>query len=935
MTYIIHNILLLILIPTLLINITPIMPIIPMLINLIILIIIILVILVIVVRFIFFNFLISKYTINTKITYSNYSLNKINTLNTSLYIMLSRSKVIEELIKVDHGIFYITILQNEGHLLIKEELRYERLSITLKYLYEKKIFHADMNLKDLKTDEIFKNAESLSDSYEMLSQVICKPGGLDFEVNINCIYMVLRMEFLSKIKQCRVRLYKEDIADANLIGGLAGNSTTAMNLLGSTPTHINHHNMHSIQQRNTTSSPNELFNPNFNLNNLNNYSGANLNIQSFPNTATTRRQFSLKENNEIVENEEENLVVDDDPKDKAYRTRGSSNLNNTGSSGNTNTNSIANPNTNARSRGGYKTLDKKAAISSYNQNTRNINHVLNNKNTNNNNTTNITNTGILRNRSRDLEVETYVPYNTVNTVNTVNTTNTTSMNNLHPNRFSGVQDSIKIMKTKQAIKLIQQKQNQKQLLKENKDTKDTSVKKNPENINLNLNKNQDSSSNRKQREVYVCVKDKEEILKKEQCKISTLSNSRKSRDNSRKNITYNSITNNNTNTTTNVNNLKDISTMIYNNYKRGNNTLENTSYINNTNILQNTNIEQEPENQNQQELENECNFSISILTPSNISTIDFISEWSESLDPSDFNSQNSEKIYYNQPSLEQLRMTQDSEDLYREGLAYELGTSQRKKSLKKAIRYYKVAAEKEHDLALFKLGYFYFTGKDDNLTIDKQKAYKIFKISVQKYKNSFSMFYLGKYYCDYIDSRNHSIESNSNLQRKAFYYYKNSALGQDNLEEDLIDLVEINREENSSNPEILEKKSLRNPEAYVALGLCYVHGIGLGINGVDFEKGYAYFKKAVKFGSSNGHLNCGFACLNGHGREKDKKQASLHFKLAADNIEDPNAEAMYRYAVMLTLGDGIQKSIKIAKVYNNMAMKMNHELALAKEGNIY
>lgn len=100
----------------------------------------------------------------------------------------------------------------------------------------------------------------------------------------------------------------------------------------------------------------------------------------------------------------------------------------------------------------------------------------------------------------------------------------------------------------------------------------------------------------------------------------------------------------------------------------------------------------------------------------------------------------------------------------------------------------------------------------------------------------------------------------------------------------------------------------RDPDLNNSLGLCFINGEGIEQMP---ERGVAFFKAAVAFGSVVAHANLGLAYQKGQGVEQDFCKAAEHFTIAADA---GNTRAMIKLAEIYDRGEGVDKDPE--KAYN-------------------
>ncbi len=106
----------------------------------------------------------------------------------------------------------------------------------------------------------------------------------------------------------------------------------------------------------------------------------------------------------------------------------------------------------------------------------------------------------------------------------------------------------------------------------------------------------------------------------------------------------------------------------------------------------------------------------------------------------------------------------------------------------------------------------------------------------------------------------------------------------------------------------------RNADLNNMLGLCFIHGHGIAQNQ---EKGVAFFKTAIAFGSIEAHVNLGKAYADGNGVEQDLAKAKNHYVIAANS---GNTMAMIRLGDMYSEGIGVNQDYEKAFNYYKRAV---------------
>lgn len=119
-------------------------------------------------------------------------------------------------------------------------------------------------------------------------------------------------------------------------------------------------------------------------------------------------------------------------------------------------------------------------------------------------------------------------------------------------------------------------------------------------------------------------------------------------------------------------------------------------------------------------------------------------------------------------------------------------------------------------------------------------------------------------------------------------------------------------------------------DARAHLGYCYLTGVGVG--GVDEQRGLRILYEAVEGGSCEAHNTIGHCFQFGVGYPRDEKRAVLHYQYAANaNV----ASAMTNFGFCLFEGCGVEKDQRRAFDLFQKASKMQHPVALAHLGLCY
>jgi TPR repeat protein len=199
---------------------------------------------------------------------------------------------------------------------------------------------------------------------------------------------------------------------------------------------------------------------------------------------------------------------------------------------------------------------------------------------------------------------------------------------------------------------------------------------------------------------------------------------------------------------------------------------------------------------------------------------------------------------------------------------YGIGTEM---NIKKALEFYIIAAEKDHDLAQNHLGHLYENGED--VKKDYNKAFYWFKRAAEN-GNEVAIYNLGECY-------ELGIGVDKNLV-KAFELYKKSA----------------------------DKGDL---DAIFQLGYCYINGIGTKVRK---KKGFELYNKAVK---KDKKFNILLQYENDDKIIDDLDKVNYWYRKAA---EDDNKVALYKLGELYELGIGVCKNkVRAFDFYNKAAKK--------------
>jgi TPR repeat protein len=247
------------------------------------------------------------------------------------------------------------------------------------------------------------------------------------------------------------------------------------------------------------------------------------------------------------------------------------------------------------------------------------------------------------------------------------------------------------------------------------------------------------------------------------------------------------------------------------------------------------------------------------------------------------------------------------------------------KSVSEAVKWYKLAAEKEHPLALNMLSYLYAAGegvpKDEKLAVQMcQKAAELGQSEAQK--NLANMLLEGK----------NGFAKNSAL---AAEWYRKAAKG-GNVDAQLAlahlyydgDGVPQDYEEAERLYEMAAQQG--NINACHMLGLIY--DMGTDRHSVDKIKAFPWFLMAAEKGHKESQTSVGFAYLFGDGVPKDQAMAAIWFEKAA-NQDDNQAE--FALGNMYLNGWHFEQNHGMAKEYFQRASLRGNKAATEALDHIY
>ena len=210
-----------------------------------------------------------------------------------------------------------------------------------------------------------------------------------------------------------------------------------------------------------------------------------------------------------------------------------------------------------------------------------------------------------------------------------------------------------------------------------------------------------------------------------------------------------------------------------------------------------------------------------------------------------------------------------------------------KQDYQEAIKYYKMAIEKGHDIAMNNLGRLYLNG----FGVEKNylEAVKYFKMAIEK-GNDIAMNNFGNMY-----HNGFGVEKN---YTEAIKYYKMA----------------------------IEKG---NDIAMRNLGHLYYDGFGTRRN---YTEAIKYYKMAIEKGNHNAIINLGDMYYNGFGVEKNYTEAIKYYKMA---IEKGNDHAMNVMGWMYQNSIGLRRNYHEAIKYYKMAYEKGNNFAMNNLGNMY
>ena len=186
------------------------------------------------------------------------------------------------------------------------------------------------------------------------------------------------------------------------------------------------------------------------------------------------------------------------------------------------------------------------------------------------------------------------------------------------------------------------------------------------------------------------------------------------------------------------------------------------------------------------------------------------------------------------------------------------------KDYKKAIEWFRKAAEQGNAKAQWNLGLCYKNGKGVDKNYGKAVAWSR---KAAEQGNASAQFYLGYSYCFGSGIRKDS--------KKAVEWFKKSA------------------EQEYAN-------------AQFSLGVCYINGVGVD---KDYEKAVEWFRKAAEQGNASAQFSLGLCYKKGKGVDKNYEKAAEWFRKSA---EQGNAEAQFNLGLCYKNGDGVEKDCKKA-----------------------
>lgn len=205
------------------------------------------------------------------------------------------------------------------------------------------------------------------------------------------------------------------------------------------------------------------------------------------------------------------------------------------------------------------------------------------------------------------------------------------------------------------------------------------------------------------------------------------------------------------------------------------------------------------------------------------------------------------------------------------------------KEYSKAIEMYKVAIEREENVASYEwLGYLYKEGL--GTSIDYDKALNYFE-KASSLGSRYAMYQLGKMYEDGL-----GVSMNINI---AINYYEDSA-------------------------------SLGDAGAMFNLGFIYDNGKGVM---QDYTQAKYWYERAIELNYAGAYNNLGILYEKGLGVTKSLKKAYELYEQAASL---GNMYAMFNIGLIYEYGKGKSKSIKKAKEWYQKSADAGHEEAMNK-----
>lgn len=300
---------------------------------------------------------------------------------------------------------------------------------------------------------------------------------------------------------------------------------------------------------------------------------------------------------------------------------------------------------------------------------------------------------------------------------------------------------------------------------------------------------------------------------------------------------------------------------------------------------------------------------------------------------------------------------------------------------KKALKYYKIAANLNNSIAQRSVGYMYKYGQgvekdldealvwyskaaDDDYVIamndigtiyeNKKKIDKArgWYLKAAKKDNKYGMYNLGDIYSKEENKSLYNLDSANYWYKKAaklghsgsqvnigynyskgtgleknvdsaFYWYKKAALQKYYLGEYNLGIMYKNgygcEQDYTKAKEWFEKSANQGySNAYYSLGRLYYNGNGVD---KDYTKAKEWYEKAAEKGDKDAYNNLGIMYYNGEGGKKNYYKAREYYKKAA---ELGVANAQYMYAYLNENGRGGSRNYYTARKWYNKAVKQGY-----------